>query len=213
MKTGKLFIWLIILTFIIIALTATAVSAPRGPEGNGIESIHDSYVYFNPLPAGDSCSVRGSLQNFCFQAISYTTDWDFVSNLYMRLPADWDVEGFYVQGTPTCINGGTFGPASLWEAADNEVRINHVRYQANPSDTCQATYCLEVTSGSNTPGSIFAWASWYWVSSGYGSPPYHPCSSDGYTPTGQPACDEAIWSVAVIPSCPSIYLPFVNRGN
>jgi len=54
---------------------------------------------------------------------------------------------------------------------------------------------------------------WYWQSSVYGSPPYYPCSSDGYTPSGQPACDESITPPSYIGRCPRIYLPVVFRNS
>jgi hypothetical protein len=212
MKTGKLCPWLIALALMLVAVPGAAVSAPPGPEGDGVESLHDSYVYFDPLVGGNGCFMRNLSQTFCFSAISYTTDWEYVYYLWMRLPADWTVNNVYVQGTPYCVNGGTFGASfDWWGPAANEVRITHTRYHKT-TDTCQAYYCFQVTSGSSTPSSNFALVSWYWSGTDDGSPPYHPCSADVYTPSGNPACDEAIWPQAVIQPCPRIYLPIVLRG-
>jgi hypothetical protein len=161
------------------------------------------------LIGGDNCYIRTASQTFCFSAISSTTDWEYIYYLWMRFPADWTINHVYLQGTPSCTSGGSFGSFSWWGAAANEIRITHTRYHANPNDTCQAYYCFQVTSGSNSPGSNYAWESWYWSGTDDGGAPFHPCSGDGYTPTGQDACDEAIWPVGVIPRCPCVYLPAV----
>jgi hypothetical protein len=216
MKAGKVFQRLVTLALVLVALPGAAVSVPAGAgdpaESGRVESIHGSYVYFDRLAGGNECPIRNAAQIFCFTAVSFTDDWDYVYYLWMRFPADWTVNNVYVQGTPTCANGGTFGAFDWWGLADNEVRIEHIRYHADPSDSCQASYCFQVTSGSSTPGLNFALVSWYWVSSGYGSLPFCPCSSDGYTPIGQATCDEAAWPPAAIPPCPRVYLPLFLRG-
>jgi hypothetical protein len=53
-----------------------------------------------------------------------------------------------------------------------------------------------VTSGSSPEDAL---VSWFWDGDGYGNPPHDPCSDDGYTPNGQPQCDEAINPQAVVP--------------
>jgi hypothetical protein len=215
MKAGKPCQWLIVLAVILVAVPGAAASVPPGPydsaESGGVESIHDSYLYFDWTVGGDNCPIRNASQTFCFTGTSFTDDWDYVYYLWMRFPTDWTIHDVYVQGTPSCTNGGTFADFSWWGMAANEVRITHVRYHQT-TDSCTAPYCFEVTSGSSSPGSNFALVSWYWISSGYGSPPFYPCSADGYTPAGQVACDEALWPQAAIPSCPRIYLPLVLRG-
>lgn len=189
--------------------TPTASAAPAGDP----ESISGSYVYFTGVISPDDCSIPGHSQAFCLQAISYTNDWDYVYYLWQRFPDDWTVQNVYVEGTPYCVNGGTFGPFSWSGAGTPEVRIVHVRYHANPSDTCSVYYCFEVTSGSHSPGVPYAAVSWYWVSSMYGSPPYYPCSSDNYTPAGQATCDEASTPPAFIEQCTMhTYLPVVFRN-
>lgn len=131
----------------------------------------------------------------------------------MRFPDDWTVHDVYVQGTPSCQNGGTFDAFSWSTVGLNEVRIEHTRRHANPGDRCEAIYCFDVTSGSETPGRPYALISWYWTGDGTGDPPHYPCSNDGYTPPGQPACDETFWPPALIDPCPCIYLPRVVRGG
>jgi hypothetical protein len=104
----------------------------------------------------------------------------------------------YLQGTPSCTSGGTWGSFSwLFQTSPYEVNISHLRFQ-QPTDQCTAYYCFEVTSGTGTPE---AHESWYWVGDGWGGPPHWPCSSDGYTPAGQSTCDEAINPPAAIPPC------------
>jgi hypothetical protein len=192
-------------------LSSSEVAPPAIQSANAPESLHDSYVYFDSAVGGAACFLTGATQTFCFSAVSYTTDWEYVYYLWQRFPSDWTITNVYVQGTPYCVNGGTWGSFSWWGPSAREVRITHPRYHHNPSDTCQAYYCFEVTSGSKTPGSIYALESWYWSGTDDGAAPYHPCSSDGYTPSGQPACDEAIWSPAVIPPCPNLYLPMLRK--
>jgi hypothetical protein len=216
MKAGKLCRWPIILAAILVAVSGTALGAPSGPDGSmgsdGIESLHFSNVYWD-WNSGDKCPLRNTSQTFCFIATSYTDDWDYVFYLWMRFPADWTINDVYVQGAPYCDNGGTFESFSWSPVAANEVRIDHQRYHANPSDICFATYCFEVVSGSLTPGWAHAFVSWYWTGSGYGDPPYYPCSNDGYTPPGQPACDEMVEFPAAIPRCWRVYLPMALRGH
>jgi len=194
--------------------TALAALPPAlaEPDG-GQESIAGSYVYLNHVISPDDCSDPGQVQTFCFQAISYTSDWDYVYYLWQRFPEDWTVNNVFVQGEPYCTSGGTFGPFSWSAPSPYEVRIQHVRYHANPSDTCTAYYCFDVTSGSHSPGVPYTTVPWYWISSAYGALPFYPCSSDGYTPAGQPACDEMISGVAVVWRCGSVHLPIVLKGH
>ena len=189
--------------------TPTVSAAPAGDP----ESISGSYVYFNSVISPDDCSIPGHSQTFCFQAISSTTDWDYVYYLWQRFPDDWTIHNVYVSGTPYCVNGGTFGSFGWSGVGTNVARLQHVRYHANPSDTCSAYYCFEVTSGSHSPGGYYAQVSWYWVSSVYGSPPYYPCSNDNYTPAGQEACDQASTAPAFVEQCTMrTYLPVVFRN-
>lgn len=220
MKTNKLLPWLIVLALLAVALPAAVMSAPPTPEGMEGESISYSYVWFDPFAtdSDDECYVPNADQTFCLTARSSTDDWEWVFYLWMRFPADWIVHDIYVHGTPSCQNGGTFGAFSWSTVGLNEVRIEHVRYHANPSDRCEAIYCFDVTSGSATPGQPCgsqpcALVSWYWTGDGSGDPPHYPCSSDGYTPPSQPACDEVVWPPLTIYGCPSIYLPRVVRGG
>ena len=212
--------WIILTVLLASALSAGQMApvlalptAPAEPDGSP-ESIAGSYVYLNSVISPDDCYTTGASQTFCFQAISYTDDWDYVYYLWQRFPDDWIVQDVYVQDTPYCVNGGTFSAFDWWAPTPNEVRITHIRYHANPTDTCTAYYCFEVTSGSPSPGVDYVTVPWYWQSSGYGSPPFYPCSSDGYTPAGEPACDESITPPSFIGRCLSrIYLPVVFRNS
>ncbi len=188
---------------------AAIPTIPAGPAGSP-EGISGSYVYLNVAISPDTCYRPGATQTFCMQAISHTGDWDYVYYLWLRFPSSWTIHNVYVYDVPYCVHGGTFGTFNWAEITPDEVRIQHVRYHANPSDTCTAYYCFEVTPG--TTASPFE--SWYWQSSVFGDPPFNPCSTDGYTPAGQPACDESITPPAYIPLCPPtrVYLPAVVKS-
>ena len=214
----KLARWIILAVLLVCALSlgpmatlAALPAAPAEPDGD-LESISGSYVYLNTVISPDDCFTRGASQTFCFQGISYTNDWDYVYYLWLRFPDDWTVQNVYLQGTPYCTNGGTFSAFSWWAAAPNEVRISHTRYQS-ATDSCTAYYCFEVTSGGPSPGVSYVTVPWYWHSSEYGSPPFYPCSSDGYTPVGENPCDESITPPSYIGRCPPrSYLPAVFRN-
>lgn len=199
--------------FLLIALIVVGSVLILGvcPQDSVLASLSGSYVYLNSVISVNDCFVRGATQTFCFQAISYTNDWDYVFYLWQRFPSDWVVNNVYVYDTPYCTSGGTFGTFSWDYVSLNEIRLTQTRYHANPSDVCTAYYCFVVTSGNPSPGISLAKASWYWTGSQYGNPPYYPCSSDGYTPSGQPACDEATTAPAFINACPSIYLPLLRQ--
>jgi hypothetical protein len=174
-----------------------------GAGGGGPLSISGSYVAFDPSVGGDTCYDPGTSQTFCFRAESYTDDWGYVLNLWQKFSTNWEVSNVYVQGVPSCTSGGSFGAFS-WAyqlipyELKNEINISHARYHANPSDHCTAYYCFDVTTGTGSPEAL---ESWYWSGDDFGSPPYHPCSHDGYTPEGWAACDESIYSLADIPPC------------
>ncbi|MBN1658800.1 MAG: hypothetical protein JXA93_10380, partial [Anaerolineae bacterium] len=183
------------------ASTGTAPAAPAKPArpgGSGIESLSGSFVAFDPSVGGDVCYVSGATQTFCFEAHSFTNDYEYVYNLWQRFPADWTVLGVYVQGTPVCTSGATWGTFSWsFQTSPYEVNIAHTRNQ-QPTDDCVAYYCFEVVSGTGAPDAL---ESWYWAGDVYGGPPHWPCSSDGYTPAGQSACDEYVNPQAAIPPC------------
>jgi hypothetical protein len=166
-------------------------------DGGGISSLTGSIVEFDPSVGGDPYYLPGTTQTFCFQAESHSPDWEYAYTVWQKFPSDWEVSSVYVQGTPSCTSGGSFGSFS-WSflTSPYEVRIDHARYHYIGGDTCTAHYCFDVTSA---VAGVEAPVSWYWDGDGWGSPPYHPCSDDNYTPSGQPACDEAINPVAVVP--------------
>ena len=153
MKAGKLNVWLLAL-ICCSALFGAAAAAKAQSPGNGIDSVANSYVYLNHAISPDDCSMRNAPQTFCFQAISQTDDNDYIYYLWMRFPPGWTVHDVALSDTPYCTNGGTFAGFSYWEAAENEGRITHVRYQANPSDACTAFYCFQVTPEIPTPARI-----------------------------------------------------------
>jgi uncharacterized repeat protein (TIGR01451 family) len=173
--------------------TGMTSSAPRGGQ---TDSLSGSLVTFDPSVGGDETYIPGLSQTFCFRAESFTSDWGYVYDLWMKFPTDWTINNAYVSGTPSCTGGGTFGTFS-WSFVTSpyEVDLYHPRYQTTV-DNCLAYYCFDVVTGTGAPDAL---ESWFWNGDGYGAPPYNPCSSDGYTPPGQPTCDEAINLPAIIP--------------
>jgi subtilisin family serine protease len=168
-------------------------------QSAGVDSLSGSYVAFDPSAGGDPFYNPGADQTFCFRAETYTDDWGYVYNLWEKFPVDWIVNDAYVVGTPVC-DSGTWG-SFLWGYGEgsNEINIYHPRYQST-TDHCVAYYCFDVTTGT---GGGNALESWYWAGDSYGNPPYHPCSDDGYTPSEQETCDEAINPLASIPASES----------
>ncbi|MEW5765981.1 MAG: Kelch repeat-containing protein, partial [Acidobacteriota bacterium] len=185
-------------------------AAPEGPgrDANGVVSVNSlsgSAVIFSPGGSGAECFLASGSQTLCFQADSFTTDWEYVYTLWLRFPAGWTVTNVAVSGTPSCNSGswGTFS-WSLFNGTTNEVQINHSRYQAS-TDSCTATYCVTVTPG-GTPIAGDAQVSWYWDGDEYGGPPHWPCSSDLYTPAGMPACDQWTNPPSSVPPCTGVVL-------
>jgi subtilisin family serine protease len=170
---------------------------PLPGAAGGIDSLTGSNVTFDPSVGGDASYIPGTAQTFCFQADSYSPDWEYALNVWQKFPADWVVSNVYVQGTPSCTSGGTWGSFSWsFATAPYEVNISHPRYHSSGGDHCTAHYCFDVTSA---PAGYEAPVSWFWNGDKWGSPPYNPCSDDGYTPAGQPACDEMLHPVAAVP--------------
>lgn len=210
------------MALLVLGVTATALawenSAERppqppqvftgtAPEGAQPESLAGSYVVFDSSAGGATCYIPGNSQTFCFRAESFTNDWEYAYNVWLKFPTDWTVTNVSIVGTPVC-DSGTFGTLSWsFETSPFEVNIYHPRYQAS-TDHCVVTYCVDVIAGAPAPT---APESWYWDGDGYGSAPHNPCSSDSYTPgsmAGQP-CDEALQPPASIPVCsmdPGVYL-------
>ena len=176
-----------------------------GKMQTGIQSLSGSNVIFYPTGGGQTCYTPGISQTLCFQSETFTSDWEYVYNNWLKFPSSWVVSNVYTVGTPTCTTGN-FGPFSWsFQTSPYEVNINQTRNQAS-SDYCVATYCVDVT-----PSGVMdhAGVSWYFDGDGYGSTPHNPCSNDGYTPAGQNTCDEAISPPASVPICslpPGIYL-------
>ena len=173
------------------------------PQENGSvtsaqgRSLSGSFVAFDPSAGGDAAYEPGVAQTLCFDAESSTDDWEYAESVWLRFPGSWEVTDVNVVGTPSCQEGGTFGTFD-WEFVDApfELRIDHERQHNNPTDTCNVHYCVDLTSdAAGDPASV----SWYWAGDVWGSPPHNPCSDDGYTPDGQPACDESVAAPAAIP--------------
>ena len=171
------------------------------PERNpGIESLSGSNVTFNPAAGGATCFAPGATQTFCFDAYTQTNDWEWVYHVWLSFPSDWTVTDAYVVGTPSCTGGGTWGEMSWsFETTPYAINIGHARSQ-QPTDSCLATYCVDVVAGTGAPDAM---TSWYWDGDGFGNPPYHPCSSDQYTPPSMASspCDEWTQPQAAVPPC------------
>jgi hypothetical protein len=92
------------------------------------------------------------------------------------------------------------------------VQIRQTRWHYQTGDICQAYYCITATSSGVLPPPLNAWVSWYWKGTSQGNPPYHPCSNDGYTPTGEDACDQSVHDPAIIPGCKLDFIPISLLG-
>jgi len=164
---------------------------------SGISSLSGSNVTFDPSAGGDACYVPETPQTFCFKSDTYTSDWEYLYNNWIKFPTDWTVSNVYVLGTPVCDLGSWGAFSWSFQTSPYEVNVSHPRYHS-ATDHCVATYCVDVTpSGVVDPAEI----SWYFDGDGYNAVPHNPCSDDGYTPAGQNACDEMINPVAAVPSC------------
>ncbi|MEX1310312.1 MAG: carboxypeptidase-like regulatory domain-containing protein, partial [Candidatus Sulfomarinibacteraceae bacterium] len=178
---------------------ATAASTDAESEGPAADrkSLAGSFVVFEPGAAGAACWAPSVVQTLCFRTESFTDDFEYVESLWLSLPSAWGVIDVTVSGSPSC-DVGSFGSFSWsYDTPPYEVRIDHQRtmYLA---DHCTAVYCVDVATA---PGSGDEHVSWYWAGDTYGSPPHNPCSDDGYTPSGQAACDESVLPRAAIPDC------------
>ena len=178
-----------------IAGRAELGTAPVEPPG---QSLSGSFVVFDPSMGGDTGFIPGVAGNFCFRAESYTNDWEYVYDVWLKFPTGWVVNSVSVVGTPTCDSGSWGTMSWYYETAGvyNEIDIYHSRYQAS-TDHCVAYYMVNATptAGGN------AQVSWYWDGDDYGSGPHAPCSSDGYTPPSMSSepCDQMVNPPAVIP--------------
>jgi len=173
--------------------------APTTLNRSGISSLSGSNVTFDPTAGGDSCYAPGAPQTLCFKSETYSPDWEYSYNNWIKFPSDWIVSNVNVQGTPVCDSGGTWG-AFDWsfQTSPYEINVYHPRYHASSGDHCLATYCVDVTPAANAnPAGI----SWYFDGDGYASVPHNPCSSDGYTPASQSTCDEMVNPLAEVPVC------------
>ena len=176
--------------------TEVSTGADPGNNGQQIQSLSGSYVAFDPSAGGESSYLPGVSQTLCFRSESFTTDWEYVYNNWLKFPSNWTVSNVYVAGTPSCTSGAGWG-AFGWSfaTAPYEVNITHTRSQAT-TDHCVANYCVVVTPETAAdPAPV----SWYFDGDGYGGTPHNPCSSDGYTPAGQLPCDESVNAPANVP--------------
>ncbi len=186
---------------------ATIEKAPAGQP----KSLSGSYVAFDPSVGGETCYTPGAAGTFCFRAESLTTDWEYRYNVWQKFPADWNVSSVYVQGTPSCTGGGTWGTFSWsFETPPYEVNIYHPAYHAY-TDDCVGYYCFDATAGA---GPADAGVSWYWDGDGYNNVPHHPCSSDSYTPASMSTepCDEAVNPLATVPVCGAAGIPWLSES-
>ncbi len=192
------------------------VSKPRlptahaAPQAVAPQSLSGSYVAFDSSGGGDTCYTPGESQTLCFRAESFTNDYEYVYNVWVRFPSDWSVTSADVQGTPVCSSGANWGSFNWsFQTSPYEVNIYHPRYQLTV-DHCTAYYCFDVTpaeAGASAP------VSWYWDGDGYAGTPHWPCSDDGYTPAGQNACDQAVNPQAQVPACGSEKADFLTPDN
>ncbi len=176
-----------------VAADEPGASTDRAPAG--IESLSGSLLAFDNGDQGyDFCAAPGTTQTFCFWAEVYTPDWTYAYDPFLSFPSDWVVLNAWDNGPDYCDSGSwTFYGWGNWDGPW-EMYFDLSVYTSSV-DHCYTYLCAEVITGSVGD------ASWYWDSDEYGAAPNHPCSDDGYTPTGMPACDEMVNPVASIPPC------------
>ncbi len=173
-------------------------------DPSGAKSLTGSYVIFDPEEGAD-CYEEGVSADFAFYAESYSADWEYVYYLWLSFPEGWVINS--VTSFGEACDSGSWGNLSyaVMDPA-NAVLISHTRNHGSGGTTCYCWYTVNATPG---PEAGDASVSWYWDGDNYGGAPHHPCSSDGYTPPGQEACDEMVNDPAVIPVCtlePGIYI-------
>lgn len=214
MKFIKLSQRLVLLSLILLSLQGISVNASPGPVTDSLDSLSNSNVTFDLNHGGDACYVRGNTQYFCFAAVSATTDGENATDVYLRFGAGWIINYGYRAGSHFCLQGGDLDDASFSATVDpyNLVKFHHIRWHHVPGDTCTAYYCVNVTSSGALPAPAVSWVSWYWTGSGLGISPHHPCSTDGYTPPGQEACDQSVNNLAEIPACNLDFIPISLYG-
>ncbi len=192
-----------VLILLLACLAGTWAVAARPPLGTAPveppgQSLAGSYVVFDPSMGGDTGYIPGTTGNFCFRAESYTNDYEYVYDVWLRFPTGWVVNSVSVVGTPTCDNGSWGSFSWYYETAGvyNEIDIYHSRYQST-TDHCVAYYMVNATPAAGGNAQV----SWYWDGDGYAAAPHHPCSSDNYTPPSMSAypCDQMVNPPAVVP--------------
>jgi len=180
----------------VTASTALTDSDSGQPAGN-LKSLGGSFVAFEPAAGGSACWAPSTSQTLCFRSESFTDDWEWAENLWLLFPSDWTVTDVVVSGSPSCDSGSVGSMSWSFHTPPYEINIDQ-RRSMTTIDHCTAVHCVDVTTGA---GSGDALVSWYWVGDVYGSTPHFPCSDDGYTPSGEAACDESLLLRAAIPDC------------
>ena len=179
---------------------STSIAPAARQDVSSPQSLSGSYVAFDSSVGGDTCFDAGESQTLCFRAESFSSDWEWVFNVWFKFPSDWTVTNAYVQGTPACSSGTSWGVFSWsFQTSPYEVNIAHSRYHAT-TDHCTAYYCFDVTPAA---AGVSAPVSWYWDGDSFGATPHFPCSDDGYTPSGYSACDQAVQPQALVSNCSS----------
>ena len=174
------------------------------------DSLSGSLVVFDSSVGGATSYTQGVVGTFCFRAESFTNDYEYRYNVWLRFPTDWVVSNVVLTGTPSCTSGswGTFSWS--FETSPYELNIYHPAYQQT-SDHCTSYYCVTATAG-GPGGASPAAVSWYYDGDQYGGPPHHPCSNDQYTPASMAAepCDEWTQLQALVPSAVPVELQSFN---
>lgn len=210
----RLLFFAILVYFLILApshlISAGAFEYPVAVTGADTEGLPDtksltgSYVEFDPSMGGEECYLPGVPQSFVFMAYSYSPDYEYAYGVWLRFPEGWTILSVSSFGE-SCNNGTWGGFSYVIQDPPNIVQISHARYHGNNGADCTCYYMVNAIPAGPRDANV----GWYWWGDGYGSPPYHPCSDDGYTPSGWTACDQQNYPPAVIPACsiePGVYL-------
>ncbi len=170
------------------------------PSKSGIDNISGSYSTWDYGEYGDACT-NGGTNTLCFHYHIQTNSWAFPHGLKMKLPPSWNATSGYLMDNWDCT--GTGHPNELTFVGGNEPFFYEI-WTMQSSDSCDAYYCMEVTTGGpeNIP--------WYIPSDGYGGGVVDTCDNSGYY-----SCDEAIQPPISVPTCgAAIYLtPETQSGS
>ena len=88
-----------------VAQVASTGRAPAEPPG---QSLSGSFVVFDSSMGGATSYQTGIPADFCFRAESFSPDWEYVYDIWLRFPTGWVVNNvpWSARRTATTAPGG-----------------------------------------------------------------------------------------------------------